>query len=134
MKNFVVQELVPPSLYQLYGDQAIRYFDIRILEVLERIRECIDAPMVINNWHRQGNRQWSGIRTPDSPYYSLGSAHSWGLAIDAVGSWEPDDVRAAILSEQLMLPHPVRLELGVSWLHVDVMNISGNRVETFNAG
>ena len=134
MKHFVTQELVPPGLFQRYGDQSIRYFDIRILEVLERIREWVDAPMTINNWSRQGNRQWSGIRTPDSPYYSLGSAHSWGLAFDAVGSWEPDDVRAAILSEQLMLPHPVRLELGVSWLHVDVMNISGNRVETFNAG
>ena len=134
MQNFITQELIPPSLFQRYGDQSIRYFDIRILEVLERIREWVDAPMTINNWHRQGNRQWSGIRTPDSPYYSLGSAHSWGLAFDAVGDWEPDDVRAAILSEQLMLPHPVRLELGVSWLHVDVMNISGNRVETFNAG
>lgn len=131
MKHFIPQELVPRSLFQKYGEQSIRYLDPRMLAVLEVIREWLDAPMTVNNWHSGGNREWSGIRTADSPWWSVGSAHSWGMAIDAVGDWEAEEVRSAVLSGQLELPYPVRLEMGIDWLHVDVMNISQKPVEIF---
>lgn len=118
-------------MFQRYGDKSIRYFDPRLLAVLEVIREGVDSPMTINNWHLGGARQWSGLRTPESKYWSSGSAHSWGMAFDAVGDFDPDDARAAIVSGQLILPYPVRLEMGISWLHVDVMNVSQNPVEIF---
>jgi hypothetical protein len=130
--NFSVQELVPKAFYERFGDKAIRYFDPRILEVLSVIRTHVDSPMTINNWSsRGGNRQWSGLRTPDSPWYSEGSAHSWGMAFDSVMAYDVDDLRREIISGELVLPHPVRLELGISWFHIDVMNISKNPVEAF---
>ncbi len=129
-KQFVVQELVPPEMFKRFIDLSIRYVDPRLLVVLGEIREWLDRPMTINNWHTGGNREWSGIRTPDSPYYSKYSGHSWGMAFDAVGDWDAGMVRKAITSGQLKLSYPVRLESGVSWLHVDVM--AQSPVEVFS--
>lgn len=125
-KNFVVQELVPRVMYEKYGESAIRYIDPRLCKVLEQLRECIDMPMTINNWHSGGGREWSGLRTPDSPYYSLGSAHTYGMAFDAVGNWDADEVRRKVIDRVVPLAFPVRLELGISWLHVDVMRSAEN--------
>ena len=34
--------------------------------------------------------------------------------------------------EDELLPHPVRLEMDINWLHVDVMNETAKIVVTFN--
>lgn len=129
-KHFVTQELVPPTFYQKYGEASIRYIDPRLSDVVAEVRAWIGKPMTINNWHRGGQRIWSGLRTADSPYYRSGSAHSFGMAFDAVGDWVPETVRQAIIDRKLILPHRVRLEMGISWLHIDVMAV-GEEVETF---
>lgn len=128
---FVVQELVPPEIFKKYGDQSIRYIDPRLSDTLSFVRGLILQPMTVNNWHTGGDRLWSGLRVPGSPYYSMGSAHSYGQAFDAVGNWDADDVRQKIIDNQHLLPHHIRLEIGISWLHVDVMNVSQTWVQTF---
>ena len=129
--NFSVQELVPQAFYERFGDSAIRYFDPRLLVVLGEIREYLDEPMTINNWSTEGQRNWSGLRTPGSPYFSLGSAHSWGMAFDAITDHPASATREALLCGDLVLSYPVRIEMDITWLHVDVMNISDNPVEAF---
>ena len=126
LTHFLVQELVPQDLFNRYGEEAIRYMDPRLLEVLEALRTAIDTPMTINNYHIDGSRHWSGIRTPESPWYRPYSPHSYGMAFDAVGNFEASEVRQRIKSGEIKLPHPVRLEMGVSWLHVDVMRVSSD--------
>ena len=132
LTNFRVQEFVPQSLFLSYGENAIRYMDVRMLAVQARLREYIDSPMTINNWHRGGDRQWCGIRTFSSPYFRVGSAHSWGMGTDSIGDWDAEQVREDIILGRVQLPCPVRLEAGITWLHVDVMNVGNKPVEVFN--
>lgn len=132
LKNFLPQEFVPQELWQRYGEGAIRYMDPRILEVIQVIRNYVASPMTINNWHSHGPRNHSGLRLPDSPYWSVGSAHSYGMAVDAVGRWDVAQLRKDIFEGKLLLPHPVRLERGVGWLHVDVMNCTTEPVVGFD--
>lgn len=106
--------------------------DPRILAVTQSIRDWLGKPMSINTWYRHGDRNHSGLRLPDSPYWSAGSAHSYGMAIDAVGDWDAEDVREAIRSGELLLPAPVRLERDVTWLHIDVMNPTNEPVLEFD--
>lgn len=131
MSNFLVQELVPPLMYKRFGDAAIRYIDPRLIANLNSVRAWVAGPMTINNWHRGGPRVASGIRYPGSPSHSNFSAHSFGMAFDAVG-FDVARVRKAIISSELVLPYPCRVELKVGWLHLDVMNYRHEHVETFN--
>lgn len=132
LEHFRPQELIAPSLYRHFGEASIRYMDERLLAVLRILRVYIDAPMTINNWHNGGTRDECGIRLPGQPHYRVGSAHSWGMAFDAVGSWDADEVREDILLGRIEMPYPVRLEEGISWLHVDVMNVGNKPVEVFS--
>ena len=44
--RFSTQELVcPPHIYERFGDVALQYFDIRLLETLLWIRKNIGLPM-----------------------------------------------------------------------------------------
>ena len=132
MPNFIVQELVPRIMYSRFGPDAIRYVDTRLIANLNALREWLGTPITINSWHRGGNRQASGIRCYGMDYFSEYSAHSWGMAFDAVG-FDAGMVRQALLTGELVLPFPCRIELGVSWLHLDVMNCGDDHVTTFEA-
>ena len=62
----------------------------------------------------------SGIRIPGSQHFSVGSAHTYGMAADLVGAWDAEEVRRDIADGEYQLPHSVRLEAKVGWLHIDV--------------
>lgn len=122
--HFAIQELVPPHIYRKRGEKAWQLLDDRLLLTLERLRTKY-GPMTINTWANGGDRQWSGLRTPGSPYYSETSQHSFGRAADCLfRDHSAEDVRQDILespnSEMFRLINS--LELGVSWLHIDVRN------------
>jgi hypothetical protein len=109
-------------MYARFGDKAIRYIDPRLIAVLNVIRDYVGKPMTINNYKFGGNRTESGIRLGGGSHYRQFSAHSFGMAFDAVGDFDPDQLRLDIIEGRLVLPYPVRLEMGIGWLHVDVMN------------
>jgi hypothetical protein len=129
---FKVHEVVPPELWDRYGELAIRYMDPRLLANLVALRKQINLPMTINNYRLNGDRTSSGLRTPESSHYSMGSAHSYGMAIDAVGPFNVKEVRQKLLDESIVLPYPCRIEMNVSWLHIDVMALGPVMVQTFN--
>lgn len=132
LNNFVPQELVCPITFKRFGKNSIRYIDPRLISVLNVLRAEIDEPMTVNNWHIGGNFVGSGLRVHGSKHWSQFSAHSFGMAIDARGSeWDTEVVRRAIIDGDIVLPHPVRVELDVSWLHIDVMNNTDSPVITF---
>lgn len=132
LRNFLPQEFVPQSFFVKYGESAIRYMDPRLLRVVQAIRDYLGEPMSINTWHRHGDRHHSGLRLPGSPYWSVGSAHSFGMAVDAVGAWDVTELRRDIFNGKLLLPEPVRIERNVGWLHVDVMNCTNEPVIGFD--
>lgn len=81
--------------------------------------------MTINNWMWEGGYEWSGLRTPDSPYYSPFSQHTFGRAVD----FGLDGMSAQEVRNDLVLnwysegeEYSITLEDGVSWVHIDVRN------------
>ena len=123
-KHFAIHELVPKHIFEKRGEKAWQLLDERLLITLDRLRERYGS-MNMNNYHWGGNDQWRGLRTPDSPYYSQTSQHSYGRAADPIFrhvsvdrvrhdlDQEPDDETFKLINS---------IELDVSWFHFDVRN------------
>ncbi len=79
---FKVQELVPPKIYRSFGDSSLWFIDQQAFEVLLAIRELVDKPCVINNWHVGGTYTMSGFRTPKMTVGAKLSQHRFGRAFD----------------------------------------------------
>ncbi len=132
-RYFNIHELVPEHIYEKYGQKAWRFIDDRLIETIDTLKD--DFPlgtMSINDYVWGGDRNWSGLRTPKSEYYSETSMHSFGRAIDAIFShYTAEEVRSYIIDNQDTYKHIKGIELGVSWLHIDIRN--ENNLVMFNA-
>ena len=122
--HFDIHELVPPAIFKDKGGQAWGQLDDRLLITLDRLRVRYGR-MTVNNYYWGGDRLWSGIRTPDSPYYSRDSQHTYGRAADCLFSMvSAEKVRQDIQSnpDHITFRLITSIELGTSWLHFDVRN------------
>lgn len=127
--KFEVHELVPESVYEARGEMAIELLDVRLLITLDQLRQAY-GPITVNNWYWGKDRQWSGLRTEDSPVGSPYSQHRFGRAADCIFSkFSADYVRTDILKNPDRFPFLNAMELGTSWLHFDVRNC--DRIKTF---
>lgn len=107
------------------------------VDFLDSVRELL-GPMVINDYHTGGARQWRGLRLPHCPQWSPGSQHSYVAAsgklctaFDATCL----EYTAAEAREILLEKNPAllgRLEDDVSWLHADMGPRRGGLVHLFN--
>ena len=61
-KYFKIQELVCPHVYKKYGDKAWEFFSEELLKDLDTVREVLGVPIIINNWHIEGQYKESGNR------------------------------------------------------------------------
>lgn len=129
--HFALYELVPRHVYEERGDKAWEALDDRMLRSLDYLRELYGS-ITVNNWYWGGNREWSCLRTPGSPYYKPYSQHSFGRSADCIFKRvTAEKVRQDILANpdteafQLIMS----LELDVTWLHFDVRNCK--RIKTY---
>ena len=76
-EHFAIHELVPPHVFEQRGEKAWELLDDRLLVTLDRLRERYGS-MTVNNYYWGSDREWSGLRTNDSPYYSPYSQHTFG--------------------------------------------------------
>lgn len=141
-KFFDIQELVCKHIYDKYGQMAWDFLDNDLLEVLVFIREGLGKAIFVNSWSIGGTASQRGLRcqhcemvkskAATKPYMS---AHCFGKAVDFdVKGMTAQDVRDWIIANASKLPHPIRLEDGVSWVHIDVRNDDPNKmVKLFNA-
>lgn len=141
-KNFTLREFVPKSIYEKYGEYAMRYIDSRLANGAQLVRDhlhayfvkegsdIVDLRMIINN----ESRDESGYRKLDSKTGSLESQHKFGRAIDfevhvkyANGSWG----HLASLEVQRVITLPeiwkylrtywTSMEKGtIGWTHLDM--------------
>lgn len=81
-KYFLIQELVPPTIFNQFGDKSWWFLDRQAVEMLDKIRELIGKPIVVNNWATGGNYQESGFRLPDTTTGGKLSQHKFGRAFD----------------------------------------------------
>ena len=127
---FSVKELVCKHVYERYGEKAAMFLDDKLIETLNVIREQIlCAPMTVNNLHAGGNFTQRGLRCnicelvknkTDAGRLYL-SAHMLGKAVDCnADGMTAQEARRLIIEKQELLPYPIRLEDGVSWLHIDL--------------
>lgn len=126
---FSIKELVCPDVYKRHGESAWHFFDPRLLDVLLWIRKYMSLPIYVNNWDMGGNLTQRGLRcnlcqlvadkTKKGTLYL--SAHQMGQAVDFdVKGWSAEAVRQWLNSVQAELPHKIRLEKDVTWVHLDV--------------
>ena len=123
-KYFKIHEFVPKKMHKRYGQKAWRYVPAALIELADALKEEFKhGRITINNYMWGGSREWSGIRTPESPWYSYGSQHSFGNAIDMKFSdYGADEVRKWILDNIDKFPMIKGLEIGTTWVHADIRN------------
>jgi len=128
---FAIHELVPPVVYSSRGEKAWELLDVNLLVTLDMLRKRYGG-VTVNNWFWGGDRQWSGLRTASSPYFSPYSQHTFGRAADCIfKNVSAEEVRQDI---QANLDDPTfryvrSIELEVSWLHFDTRNC--DRLKTY---
>lgn len=133
-KYFTVEELVSEEVYELLGDEAIKLFDPKALEVLEDVREILAVPLICNNWRSGGSRDDCGYRDLKCSIGASKSAHKTGQAFDLVSNvLSANEMRNRIQLCAHMLRHNIRMEDGVNWLHIDVKNTTSQKIITFKA-
>lgn len=147
-KYFDIEELVGPRTYVRYRERAWRFFDFRLLETLLIIRKNLGKPIYANNWNWE-KRPASyplfderGLRTNIQDLVKgktlrnklYISAHIQGRAIDFdVKGMSAQEVRIWIVNNPHYFPYKIRLEDGVSWVHLDVVYEPQNdKVHLFN--
>lgn len=132
-KYFDIEELVCDHMLERWKDDPERCWDfldtgfLAVLLILRR--DVIQVPMYSNN-HRRGQHQ-RGIRCnlckmvkeKDYPYMS---AHVLGkgadFSVEGITNVRGYDyIRKKIRLLAGAFPVPIRMEAGVSWLHIDVM-------------
>ena len=131
-KHFAIYELVPEHIYKKYGEFAWCFLDTNALITLDKLRQRF-GPMTVNNYKWGGSRNWSGLRTSGSPYYSPTSQHSFGRAFDILfKSTHIDKVRNTILADKDHEDFELinSIELGTLWLHFATDNCK--RIRTFH--
>lgn len=128
-KYFDIEELVCRHVYKKFGESAWSFFDERLLETLLVIREKLGKAIYVNNWQVGGNLTQRGLRcnvcalvaekTALEKVYM--STHMQGNGIDFdVKGMSAQEVRDWTVRNQILLPYPVRLEDGVTWVHLDL--------------
>lgn len=137
---FEIKELVCDHTYARYGVRAWQFLITDYLHCLLVIRrDIIKRPMWCNN-HNKGIYQ-RGLRcnlcqlVKEKRVVYL-TAHGFGEAGDfTVDGLTAEEARQLIIKHQDLLPCPIRLEEGVSWLHFDVRSndYSTEKVTFFKA-
>lgn len=141
-KYFDIQELVCPHVYDKFREYAWQFFDPRLLDVLLVIREKLNKPIYVNNWDMGGSFSQRGFRCNICPFVKektaleklYVTAHGQGMGVDFdVKGMSAAEVRKWINDNQILLPHPIRLEEDVNWVHLDVRS-DGFRAITWFKG
>lgn len=138
---FHIKELVCPDVYNKFGEYAWNFLDDKLLETLYILRtEILKAPMTVNNWHIKGSFSQRGLRcnrcqlvkSKSSVYMS---SHILGKAVDFdAKGLSAEQARQMIKKNADKLPYPIRLEEGVNWVHIDVLDThNSKKITTFKA-
>ena len=131
-RYFNLRELVDEATWNKYGDFAWHFFRTELLETLLVVRrDILQRPISVNTWSTGGRFKERGLRhnlSAEVQKYTIAnrqymSAHCLGAGVDFdVKGLTAMQARQLIQSKANLLPHPIRLEEGVTWVHLDVYN------------
>lgn len=135
---FDIDELVCEDVYNKFGADAFKFFDPRIIITINTLRDRIGKAIFINDWQAHGKFSERGLRcnlceTVKSKTELYMSAHCLGKGVDFdIQGLLAEEVRLWITANAKWWPYPIRLEKGVNWIHIDVMNNTDQKVYLFN--
>lgn len=131
---FQISELVCNHTHAKWGEKSWQFLDTAFLHNLLVIRrDILQLPMVCNHGYQlqRGLRcnRCDLVRRKDAVYLS---SHLLGKAGDfTVKGMTAQEARSRIRNAANLLPHPLRMEGGVSWLHIDVLPQYGINVKVY---
>lgn len=131
---FKIRELVCDHTYAKWGEASWRFLDTAWLHTLLVLRcDILKKGMTCNtsSKHQRGLRcnMCNLVSTKQNVYLS---AHVLGKAGDFdVAGMTADEARQTIIDNADMLPYPIRMEKDVTWLHVDVLPVSDDKITLF---
>lgn len=139
---FRAEEWVCPDVFKRFGDRSLDFIDYRVKETALVIREKMGLPMYINNWVWGGNKTQRGlrcnlcqiVRDKTNAEIVYLSPHPFGKGWDFnVKGKTAQEVRDWLKENQILLPYPIRVELKVNWVHIDVMEYgqTGDKISYF---
>lgn len=126
--NFILEEFIPKEIYDKWGESSIWFIDKRIITIAQFIRDRFDHIVTINNWHKGGTYNLSGLRPFDTSTGAGMSQHKFGRAIDVkmIGRFEngADEIRNDIISnfDEYRAIGLTTIEDGAiatNWCHID---------------
>lgn len=121
---FTIEELVCDHTFPKWGEKSWQFLDTAFLHNLLVIRrDILQVPMICNHGeaHQRGLRcnLCELVKEKDVVYLS---PHPLGKAGDfTVVGMTAQEARSRIRNNAHLLPYPLRMEGGVSWLHIDVL-------------
>lgn len=125
---FDVRELVCPHVHGRFGESSWQFLDTDYLRVLLVLRdELFKSCMTCNTWHVGGSYGERGLRCNQCGLVrgksrAYLSAHVLGKGGDfSVSGLSAGACRALIEGTSELFGCNLRIEGGVSWLHVDVL-------------
>ena len=131
---FILQELVPPGVFDRLGEAAWDLFDTNALQALDKLRQQF-GPITVNNWHRGGAFKESGLREANTATGAPKSAHKLGKAFDCKpGQTTVKAMYDYILDNQNEFQEIRRMEdlsFTPTWLHFDTVEHPGTRIRVF---
>lgn len=122
---FSVKELVCNHTYAKWGERSWKFLDTKFLHCLLIIRrDIITRPMICNHDAAfQRGLRCNLCEKVKSKTVNYLSGHIFGKAGDfTIPGMDAAMARHRIKAAAHLLPYPIRLENGVSWLHFDVMD------------
>lgn len=133
-KNFHDYELVPPRIYELYGNNSKWFINPRVVHLAQFVRDWFDSSVTVNDWKWGGKLKNRGYRVPSTTVGSKYSQHKLANAIDInVQGVTPDEVRSEIHAHYgvfmknglTTLEHP---DYSPTWVHMDVRHTGLNYI------
>jgi hypothetical protein len=121
--SFVIQELVPPIVFNCLGGRAWELLDPRATLTLQQLRDKF-GPLTVNNWHTGGSYHESGLRSPLTTTGAKFSQHKFGRAFDCkFKGHTPREVAEYVLQHAYEFPQLTTIEnpdATPTWFHFDV--------------
>ena len=134
-KYFAVHEFVGRSVYNKYGESAWKFIDFRLMWAVLIIRVNLGKKITGNNYRFGGKLSQRGLRTNVQQLFRQYfkkfrlylSAHILGKGFDFdVEGMTAPEVRKWIIKNEDLFPFKIRLEDGVKWVHLDVIQEQKN--------
>lgn len=142
-RNFSIKEVVCRHVYDKFivqhgwkEEDVWEFFDLRLRETLDFLRMKFGREIKVNNWSAGGSNTQRGLRCnmcelvkkKTSAYMTPHFGQGVDFDVKGLTSQEARDMIVGWADE---LPHPIRLEDGVNWVHLDVRVKKGHKVYLF---